>query len=105
MATVELCEQQNYGVDLYLFPLNFTGFVYPGYDGQETVQERIQLIQRIPKPFVIMKALAAGRIPPQEGLSFVFEQIKSNDLLTLGLGSIEEAAESLALIEKITNPE
>jgi hypothetical protein len=100
ISTVELCETKNYDVDLYLFPLNLSGFVYPGYDGNETVDERIQLIQSIPKPFVIMKALAAGRIPPQEGLPFVLEQMKASDLITLGIGSLEEAEESIELVEK-----
>lgn len=100
VATVELCERKNYGIDLYLFPLNLTGFVYPGYEGKETVDERIQLIQGVPKPFVIMKALAAGRIPPNEGFPFVLEHMKPNDLITLGIGSIEEAAESIDIIER-----
>jgi hypothetical protein len=100
VETVELCERKNYGIDLYLFPLNLTGFVYPGYEGRETVKERIQLIQGVAKPFVLMKSLAAGRIPPNEGLPFVLEQMKVNDIITLGIGSIEEAAESIDIIER-----
>jgi hypothetical protein len=100
VSTVELCEKKNYGVDVYLFPLNLLDFVYPSYDGKETVQERIQLIQSIQKPFIIMKSLAAGRIPPHEGLPFVLEHMKENDLITLGIGSIDEAAESIEIVEK-----
>ncbi len=100
VSTVELCEHDDYGIDVYLFPLNQTGFVYPGYDGHESVAERIELIQNTPKPFVLMKSLAAGRIPPEEGLPFVLENSKPDDLITLGLGSVEEAEESLTLIQK-----
>jgi hypothetical protein len=73
ISTVEICEEQGYGVDVYLFPLNELGFVYPGYDGQETVEARIRTIRGTPKTFVLMKTLAAGRIPPDEGLPFALE--------------------------------
>jgi hypothetical protein len=100
ISTVETCEKMNYGIDFYLFPLNSAGIVYPGYDGTETVQDRINLIQNISKPFIIMKALASGRIRPCEGLPFVLENIKENDLITLGLGSTDEVEESLRIVEQ-----
>ena len=98
VSTVELCEEKDYGVDVYLFPLNPTGFVYPGYDGDETADERARLIQNTPKPFVLMKTLAAGRIPPREGLEFALEHAKPTDIITLGLSSVEEAEESLEIV-------
>ncbi|MFB3885809.1 MAG: hypothetical protein ACE144_11330 [Thermodesulfobacteriota bacterium] len=100
VSTVELCEKKNYGIDLYLFPLNLAGFVNPWYEGNEPAKERVQLIRSTDKPFVVMKSLASGRIPPQEGLSFVLESIKETDLITLGIGSVEEAAESIEIVEK-----
>jgi hypothetical protein len=101
VSTVTQCEKKNYGVDLYLFPLNLSGHVYPGYRGRESVKERIRLVRETPKPFVLMKALASGRIPPDEGLPFVLENSKPGDLVSLGFGSIEEAEESLGIVEKI----
>ena len=77
-----------------------TGFVYPGYDGRDTIAERIRIIQDTPKPFILMKTLGAGRIPPIEGLQFVLENSKPSDIITLGLGSIEEAQESLAFVQE-----
>jgi len=100
ISTVELCERKQYGVDLYLFPFNLSGYVYPGYEGQETVEARRQLILQTPKPFVLMKVLASGRIPPQEGLAFVLDNSKPNDLITLGMGSLGEAEECLSIIGK-----
>ncbi|MCP4902056.1 MAG: hypothetical protein GY906_34250 [bacterium] len=97
ISTVELCEEQDYGIDAYLFPLNETGFVYPGYDGNETPTQRIETIKNTPKPFVLMKTLGAGRIPPADGLAFALDNSKESDIITLGLGSIEEAEESLSL--------
>jgi hypothetical protein len=101
IATVELCERKKYPIDVYLFPLNITGFVYPGYQGKETPQERSSLVRGLEKPFVLMKALGAGRIPPDEGLAFVLENSKPNDLISLGLGSIEELEEDLRLLDKL----
>ncbi len=98
ISTVELCEEQDYGVDVYLFPLNETGFVYPGYDGRETAAQRIKTIKNTPKPFVLMKTMGAGRIPPADGLAFALENSKDTDIITLGLGSIEEAEESLSIV-------
>jgi hypothetical protein len=99
VSTVELCEAHDYGIDTYLFPLNMTGFVYPGYDSKgESVADRIRVIQNTPKPFMLMKTLGAGRIPPLEGLQFVLENSKPTDIITLGLGSIEEAEESLDFV-------
>ena len=100
ISTVELCERKGYGIDAYLFPLNLSGYVYPAYEGNETAQERADLIRSVPKPFVIIKALAAGRIPPDEGLPFVAENSKPNDLISIGLGTEEEVAETLELASK-----
>jgi len=100
VETVELCERQNYGIDTYLFPLNLSGFVYPGYEGTETVQERIKIVQETSKPFILIKTLGAGRIPPDEGLQFIAENSKPNDLISMGFGTVEEAEESTQLIDK-----
>ena len=100
VETVDLCEKQNYGVDTYLFPMNLSGFVYPGYEGNETVHDRIKTVQETPKPFILIKTLGAGRIPPDEALQFVADNAKSNDLISMGFGTVEEAEESIQLIEK-----
>jgi hypothetical protein len=97
VSTIEVCESEDYGIDTYLFPLNITGYVYPGYEGSESVSERIAIVQGTAKPFFLMKVLAAGRIPPDEGLQFALENSKPGDAITLGLSSIEEAEESLEL--------
>ncbi len=100
VETVDLCERHKYGVDAYLFPLNLSGFVYPGYEGTETVQDRIKTVQETPKPFILIKTLGAGRIPPDEALQFVAENAKPCDLISMGFGTVEEADESIQLIEK-----
>jgi len=99
--TVELCEKNGYGVDTYLFPLNLSGFVYPGYKGAEAVQERVEVVQGVPKPFILIKTLGAGRIPPDEGLRFIAENAKPNDLVSIGFGTEDEVSESVELAEKL----
>jgi len=98
-STIELCEKK-YDLDVYLYPMNMLGFVYPGYEGKETVRERLELIKDTDKQFIIMKTLAAGRISPLVGLKFVLDNIKENDIISLGLGSIEEAKESIEIVDK-----
>ena len=101
VETVELCERQGYGIDTYLFPLNLSGFVYPGYEGTESVQERINIVRNTRKPFILFKALGAGRIPPDEGLQFIAENVKPNDLISIGFGTEDEVSETLELVEKL----
>ncbi len=97
---IEMCENNDLGIDIYLFPLNIKGFVYPGYKGNETVQERINIVKNIKKPFVLMKVLGAGRIPPDEGMQFIAENSKKNDLITIGFSSEEEVSEIINYTDK-----
>jgi len=99
--TVALCERQGYGIDTYLFPLNLSGFVYPGYDGTESVQERISIVRDTPKPFILIKVLGAGRIPPDEGLQFVAENAKPTDLISIGFATEDEVSEAAELVENL----
>ncbi len=101
VATVELCERRRYAIDAYLFPLNLTGFVYPGFQGSDTPEARADLVRGLDKTFILMKTLGAGRIPPDEGLAFALESSKPNDLISLGVGSIDELDESLSIVEKL----
>ena len=101
VRTIELCETQRYGIDTYMFPLNLSGFVYPGYDGNESVQARVDVVRGVSRPFILIKALGAGRIPPKEGLQFLAENAKPNDLISLGLASEPEIQESLGVIEDL----
>ncbi len=100
VETIELCEKQNYGIDTYLFPLNLSGFVYPGFQGKDTVQDRVNIVRGLAKPFILIKALAAGRIPPDEGLHFIAENSKPNDLVSIGFGTKEEIPDTLQFVEK-----
>ena len=60
----------------------------------------IKTVQETPKPFILVKTLGAGRIPPNEAIQFVAENSKPNDLISMGFGTVEEAEESIQLVEK-----
>lgn len=100
VETVELCEEQNYGIDTYLFPLNLSGFVYPGFEGKDTLQDRVCMVRSVAKPFILIKVLAAGRIPPEEGLHFIAENSKPNDLISIGFGGLEEVVETIRIADQ-----
>ena len=100
VKTVEMCEKKGYSIDTYLFPLNLMGFVFPGYDGGESAQERANLVRGISKPFILIKTLAAGRIPPDEGLHFIAENSKPNDIISLGFASEAEINETMGFFNK-----
>jgi hypothetical protein len=101
VQTIELCENRACGIDAYLFPVNSIGFAYPGYKGQETVQDRVDIVRGVAKPFILIKVLAAGRIPPSEALPFAAEIMKPNDLISLGFGAEDEVAEAVGLLETL----
>jgi hypothetical protein len=101
VETVELCEKRGYGIDTYLFPLNLSGFVYPGYKGTESVQERINIVRSVPKPFILIKTLGAGRIPPEDGLPFIAQNAKPGDAISIGFGTEDEVSETVELAEKL----
>ncbi len=101
VETIELCEKRGYGIDTYLFPLNLSGFVYPGYKGTESVQERINIVRSVPKPFILIKTLAAGRIPPEDGLPFIAQNAKPDDAISIGFGTEDEVSETVELAEKL----
>ena len=57
-------------------------------------------VHAIPKPFILMKTLAAGRLPPSEAFQFVAESAKPDDFISIGMGSVEELEETVGLTEK-----
>lgn len=86
-------------VETYLQIYNAAGFLCP----MET--DWIQrLIQQAKRPVIVIKPLAAGRLLPPTGLSFVWNTIRDRDMVTVGVMSAYEAEEvielSLACLEE-----
>ncbi|MBT4822427.1 MAG: hypothetical protein HON70_42355 [Lentisphaerae bacterium] len=96
---VEFCEKHHPSIDVYLFPLNKNNHIYRGHCNSDSVEDRIDLINGIDKTFIIMKTLGAGRIPPDEALPFVLENIKDGDILTIGFGDPLEEEEAMEVYD------
>lgn len=92
-------DQNNEDVETYIQIYNAKGFL---------MQLEIDLVHRVihnaKKPVMTIKPMAAGRLHPFVGLSFVWATIREQDMVTVGTMSPREAAEvieySLAALER-----
>jgi len=93
----------NEGLDVatYTQPYNALGFLC-----QVETDWMAKIIQNARKPVIVIKPLAAGRLLPPTGLSFVWSTIRDTDLVCIGTMSpyeVEESVElSMAILEKRT---
>lgn len=94
--TITVGDAAGYDIATYIQPYNATGFLC----AVET-DWVAKVIQETPKPVICIKPLAAGRILPPTGLSFVYHSIKPTDTVCIGLLSPEEAREDIALTRSI----
>ena len=90
--TVVVSDNAGYDVEGYVQIFNSIGFLCP----IETDWER-SIIRGTPKPVVSIKPLGAGRIMPPTGFGFVYSNIKPIDTVAIGLLSVEEAKEDIAI--------
>ena len=86
-------------VDSYIQLYNAAGFLM-----QVEVEWVHQVIQNAKKPVMTIKPLAAGRLTPFVGLTFVWNTIRDQDMVCIGTMTPDEAAEviemSLAILER-----
>ena len=86
-------------VDSYIQLYNAAGFLM-----QVEVEWIHGVIQNAKKPVITIKPLAAGRLTPLVGLTFVWNTIRDQDMVCLGTMTPEEAAEgvemSLSILER-----
>lgn len=92
-------DENGYDVETYIQIYNAMGFLM-----QLEVDWVARIIQNAKKPVMTIKPMAAGRIPPFVGLSFVWNTIRDIDMVTVGTMTPREAAEvieiSLAALER-----
>jgi len=91
-----ICVDRGYDVELMILPLNTLGFLCAF-----EVEWQSRIIRDCPKPVLVIKPLAAGRISPQPGFTFVYNQIKPTDIVAVGVLSSEEMEENVAIVEGI----
>jgi len=94
--TIVTCEKAGYGAEVYIQPLNPIGFLC-----QVETDWMENLFQQTPKPFICIKPLGAGRVLPPTGLRFVYSAIKPIDTVCIGMMSVQEAKEDIAIARAI----
>lgn len=92
-------DENEYDVEAYIQIYNAAGFLM-----QLEVEWVNSIIQKAKKPVMTIKPMAAGRLTPFVGLSFVWNTIREQDMVTVGTSTPEEAIEdieiSMATLEK-----
>ncbi len=94
--TIVVSDKAGYDVETYTVPYNSTGFlcaVETDWTGS--------VIRDTPKPVICIKPLAAGRIMPPTGLSFVFNSNKPTDTVAIGFMGPDEAKEDIGIARDI----
>jgi hypothetical protein len=84
--TVVYADETNLDVETYIQLFNPMGFmmhVEPDWGAK--------IINEAKKPVMVIKSMAAGQIHPFQAMTFVWNVIKSNDMVTVGTTSPEEA--------------
>jgi hypothetical protein len=96
---VAYSDKHDYDVETYIQIYNCMGFLM-----QLEVEWVSKLINEAKKPVMTIKPMAAGRITPFVGLTFVWNSIRDQDMVTVGTMTPAEAAEiielSLAILER-----
>ena len=89
---VPLVHELGYDVETCILPLNALGFLC-----QVEVEWQERIIRNFPKPIITIKPLAAGRITPIPGFTFVYQRIKPIDTVAVGVMAPEELEEDVNL--------
>lgn len=94
--TVPVCDQAGYDVATYIQILNPIGFLC-----QVETDWIVKVISESPKPIIVIKPLAAGRVLPTTGLSFAYHSIKPQDIVCIGTMSTYEAEDDIRIAREI----
>lgn len=94
--SIQIADQRGYDAPVIIQPLNTLGF-----QSDIEVNTLIKAINSTRKQIINIKPLAAGRIIPEIGLDFCFNNIKENDFVCCGFDNIQSADYDCQLVEKI----
>jgi len=96
---IQYSDKNNYDVETYIQIFNCMGFLM-----QVEVESVIRIIHEAKKPVMTIKPMAAGRVTPYIGLTFNWNVLRRQDMITLGCINEHEVHEdveiSLAALEK-----
>ena len=85
-------DQNGYDVETYIQIYNCMGFLM-----QIEVETIYNIIQNAKKPVMTIKSMAAGRCTPFVGLTFSFNTIRPQDMVTLGAFTPDEVHEDVEI--------
>jgi len=94
--TIVCADETGLDVETYISIYNAAGFLM-----QVEVDWTSRIIQRAKKPVITIKPMAAGQLRPFQALTFVWNTIRPQDMVTVGTMSPEEAAEDIELSRTI----
>ena len=81
-----------YDVQTYIQLFNCMGFLM-----QIEVESIIQIIHNAKKPVMTIKPMAAGRVSPYVGLTFNWNVLRPQDMITVGIKTFWEAYEDIEI--------
>jgi len=88
----------NADVETYIQMYNAAGFLM-----QIEVDWVMRIISRAKKPVMTIKPLAAGRLQPVVGLTYVWNTIREQDMVTIGTTTPDEAREVIHISLDVLN--
>ncbi len=90
--SVIYADNQNADVETYIQIYNAAGFLM-----QIEADWAMRVINEANKPVMTIKPLAAGKLLPVVGLSFVWNTIRNQDMVVIGATTSDEARESIEI--------
>jgi len=94
--TIVYADESGLDVETYIAMYNSMGFLM-----QIEVDWVSRIIHEARKPVMVIKPLAAGQLRPFQGLTFVWNTIRPQDMVTIGTMSPKEAAEVIEISASI----
>jgi hypothetical protein len=96
--SIGYADDQGADVETYIQIYNAAGFLM-----QIEADWVMQIINAAKKPVMTIKPLAAGKLPPIVGLSFVWNTIREQDMVVIGTTTPQEARESIEMSLDLIN--
>jgi hypothetical protein len=97
--TVVYADMMEADIETYIQIYNAAGFLM-----QVEADWVMRIIQNAKKPVMTIKPLAAGRLLPVVGLAFAWNTIRSQDMVTIGVTTPDEASEVIEIsLELLTH--
>lgn len=89
---IQYADENGYDVETYIQIFNAAGFLM-----QVELESVIRVIHAAKKPVMTIKPCAAGRLTPYVGLTFNWNVLRPQDMITIGCLSEMEAAEDIEI--------